>query len=251
MSVHPSAVVSSSAKVDDSASIGPFCIVGDHVEIGPECELVGHCVVLGPTRLGARNRVFPFATLGAAPQDLSYRSEPTELLIGDGNTFREGVTVHRGTTKDQGKTVVGSSCLIMAGAHIAHDCHVGSHVVLTNMATLGGHVRVEDAAVLGGHVAVAPLVRVGRAAFLAGGARVERDVPPFMIAAGDRARVRAPNRVGQRRIGIPAASRQALKQAYRMLWGSHGSVANLEQLERLFAEDPWVAELIRFVRREA
>lgn len=210
---------------------------------------MGHCVVLGPTRMGARNCVFPFAALGGAPQDLSYRSEATELVIGDENCFREGVTVHRGTCKDRSRTTIGSNCLFMAGSHVAHDCDVGCHVVITNMATLGGHVRVQDSAVLGGHVAVAPYVRVGRGAFLAGGARVERDAPPFMIVAGDRARVRAPNRVGQRRLGIPTESRQALKIAYRMLWGRNGSLENINALEQRFADDAWVLELLEFLSR--
>ncbi len=248
MAVHPTAIVSPRADLASTAEVGPFCVVGDDVVLSEGCHLLAHAVVLGPTRLGQGNRVFPFATLGAAPQDLSYRGEPTLLEVGNGNEFREGVTVHRGTVKGGGTTRLGSHSLFMTGSHVAHDCVVGSRVVLTNLATLGGHVTVADSAVLGGHVAVAPFVRVGRGAFIAGGARVERDVPPFMIAAGDRARIRAPNRVGQRRLGVPEDSRRALKAAFRLLWGRRGSFGALVELEARLGQDIWVAELIDFLR---
>src|SRR5262249_13787968 len=153
------------------------------------------------------NRIFPYATLGAPPQDKSHAGEATELVLGDDNVIREQATLHRGTAKGGGITRVGSRCLLMVGAHVAHDCELADDVVLTNLATLGGHVRVLANAVLGGHVAIAPFVRVGRGAFVAGGACVERDVPPFVIAAGDRARVRALNRVGLARMAVPDASR--------------------------------------------
>lgn len=246
MPVHPSAVVAPSARIAESAIIGPFCVVGDDVHLGSGTELIAHAVVMGPTRLGSNNRVFPFATLGGPPQDLSHGSEPTVLEVGDNNDFREGTTIHRGTVKGGGVTRIGNRCLLMAGSHVAHDCAVGDHVVLANLAALGGHVRLANNVVLGGQVAVAPFVRIGRGAFVAAGARVERDVPPFMIAAGDRARIRAPNRVGQKRLGIPEPSRQALKRAYRALWGKGGSVSALDDLSGRLGDDPWVREFIEF-----
>src|SRR5688572_21705814 len=158
--VHPSAVVEPGAELGSSVVIGPFSYVSKDVTIGDDSELVAHVTVLGPTRIGRRNRIFPYATVGAAPQDKSYAGERTELVLGDDNEIREQSTLHRGTTKGGGFTRVGSRCLLMVGAHLAHDCELGDDVVLTNLATLGGHVRVADNAVLGGLVAIAPFVRI-------------------------------------------------------------------------------------------
>jgi UDP-N-acetylglucosamine acyltransferase len=163
--------------------------------------------------------------------------------------FREQVSVHRGTDKGGGATRIADRCLLMVGAHVAHDCSVGSDVVLTNLATLGGHVVVESSVVCGGHVAVAPFVHLGRGCFVAGGAKVERDVPPFMIAQGDRARVRALNRVGLERLGTPEPSRAALAEAFRLLWRSKEPLAvALERVHAQLGEEPLVAELVAFLR---
>jgi UDP-N-acetylglucosamine acyltransferase len=246
--VHPSAVVERGAELDEGVVVGPFCYVGAGVELGAESELVAHASLFGPARFGNNTRVFPGATLGAPPQDKSHRGEPTRLETGDDNVFREQVTVHRGTERGGGVTRIGSRCLLMVGAHVAHDSKLEDDVVLTNLATLGGHVHVGRGATLGGHVAVAPFVRLGRACFIAGGAMVERDVPPFLIAAGDRARVRAVNRVGLARAGVSEASRRAIEAAYRMIWRS--GVPVLQGLAAARAElgtDPCVAELVAFV----
>jgi len=226
--------------------VGPLCHVAAGVRVGDGCELLGSVTLLGPgTRLGRRNRVFPGAVLGAPPQDRSHRGEPTVLEIGDDNEVREQVTIHRGTAKGGGATRVGSRCLFMVGAHVAHDAQVGDDVILTNLATLGGHVVVEPHVVCGGHVAVQPFVRLGRGCFLAGGARVERDVPPFVIAAGDRARVRALNAVGLERMGVPSASRAALERAFRILWHKGRPLSEGVRLARAeLAGDAYVEELL-------
>lgn len=243
--VHRTAVVDSGAVLADGVVVGPFCHVGSGVVIGPDTELVAHVVLQGPTRIGARNKIHPFACLGAPPQDRSWEGERTSLEIGDENVFREQVTVHRGTAKGGGTTRIGSRCLFMVGAHVAHDAEVGSDVTLTNLATLGGHVEVQDSAVLGGHVAVAPYVRLGRGSFLAGGARVENDVPPFVIAAGDRARVRALNKVGLERMGAPEHSRVVLERAFRMIWKSGEPIASgIVAARAELGHDPWVDELL-------
>jgi UDP-N-acetylglucosamine acyltransferase len=172
-------------------------------------------------------------------------------VIGNRNEFREHVTVHRGTEKGGGVTRIGSDNLVMVGAHIAHDCSIGDSVVLTNQVALGGHVEVQSNVVCGGLVAVAPFVRLGRGAFIAGGAMVERDVPPFMIASGDRARVRALNRVGLRRMGVPESSRRCLKRAVSTLFRSRDPLAvRLERVERELGADGYVQELIGFLRAE-
>ena len=217
--VHPSAVVDRSADLADGVVIGPLCHVGADVRLGSGTRLMAGAMVLGPTVLGARNVVFPYAVLGGEPQDKSYAGEPTRLVVGDDNVFREHVTVNRGTTKEAGVTVIGTGGLFMAGAHVAHDCVIGAGVILGNGTLLAGHVKVLDYVVTGGGVAVQPFVRVGESAFLAGGAMVERDVPPFVIAAGDRARVRGLNKVGLTRRGVEAASIRALRAAYTAWFG--------------------------------
>jgi UDP-N-acetylglucosamine acyltransferase len=213
-SVHPSAVVDPSATLGQDVVIGPFCHVGAGVVLGDGCHLVGSATVLGPTVLGARNVVHPYAVLGGAPQDKSHRGEPTRLVIGDDNVFREHVTVNRGTTKQDGVTRIGSGNLLMAGSHIAHDCVLGDGIILGNGTLLGGHVEVRDYVVSGGGVAIQPFVTIGTVAFLAGGAMIEREVPPFVIAAGDRARVRGLNKVGLRRRGVSPESLRALRTVY-------------------------------------
>jgi UDP-N-acetylglucosamine acyltransferase len=248
--VHPTAVVESGAVLGENVRVGAHCYVAADVELGAGTELCSHVSVLGPTRIGKHNQVFPFATLGAAPQDRSYAGEPTELVIGENNVIREQVTIHRGTVKGGGVTRVGSGCLLMVGAHVAHDCSLEDGVVLTNLSTLGGHVRIESFAVCGGLAAIAPFVRLGRACFVSGGAMVERDVPPFVIASGDRARVRALNRVGLKRLGVPEASRHALKRAFCVLFRSGATLdSRLRSVELELAADPFVSELVRFLRQ--
>jgi UDP-N-acetylglucosamine acyltransferase len=242
--IHPSAVVDRSAKLAADTVIGPYCVVGAQVVIGAGTELDSHAIVQGPTQIGARNRIRPFCCLGGPPQDKSWQGEPTQLEIGDDNEFREQVTVHRGTTKGGGLTRIGSRCLLMVGAHVAHDCRLGDEIVLANLTTLGGHVQLGDRVVCGGQVAVAPFVRLGRACFVAGGAMVERDVPPFVIAQGDRARVRALNKVGLRRMGVPADSVRALERAFRILFRSGQPLASaLIAVTSELSRDAYVAEL--------
>jgi UDP-N-acetylglucosamine acyltransferase len=242
--VHPSAVVDRSAQLADDVVIGPLCVVGSEVTIGAGSELVAHAVVLGPARIGARNRIHPFACLGGPPQDKSWLGEPTALEVGDDNQFREQVTVHRGTAKGGGLTRIGSRCLLMVGAHVAHDCEIGDDVVLANLSTLGGHVRLADRVVCGGHVAIAPFASLGRACFVAGGAMVERNLPAFVIAQGDRARVRALNKVGLRRMGVPQSSQRTLERAFRILFRSGQPLASaLGSVKAELLDDAYVAEL--------
>jgi UDP-N-acetylglucosamine acyltransferase len=250
--VHPSAVVDAGAVLGDGVVIGPLCHVGAGVELGAGTELVAQATVLGPARLGRDNRVYPHATLGAPPQDRSWAGEPTELVVGDNNVFRESVTVHRGTAKGGGVTRVGSDCLVMVGAHVAHDSVLADGVTLTNYTSLGGHVVVGERAVLGGHVAIAPFVRIGELSFAAGGPMIERDVPPFVIVAGDRARVRALNRVGLRRALVPDASQQALDRAFRILWRSGTPLAlAVPAAESECGADPYVRRLLEFIAARA
>jgi UDP-N-acetylglucosamine acyltransferase len=247
--IHPTAVVAGDGVLGDGVEIGPYCVVGESVSIGAGTSLLAHCVVTGPAEIGQRNVVHPFAVIGAPPQERGYGGEPTRVVIGDDNVIREHTTIHRGTLKGGGVTRVGSGGLFMVGVHVAHDVVIEDKVTLTNGTLLGGHVQVGAWVVTAGHVAVAQFVRVGESAFLAGGAMVERDVPPFMIAAGDRARVRAINRVGLIRRGVPESSRQAIKQAFKTLFMSHEPRAKaIEQVQATLGGDPYVARLVDFVR---
>lgn len=248
--IHPTAIVAESARIGIDVTIGPYAIVGDGVSLGEGTRLLGPCVIHGPTTIGARNVVHPYAVLGSDPQDRSYAGEPTELTIGDDNVFREHVTVHRGTKKDRGETRIGSGCLLMAAAHVAHDAVLGDNVTLTNGALLGGHVAIGNHVVIGGGAALAPFVRVGESAFVAGGSMVEIDVPPFVIAEGNRARVRSLNEVGLRRRGIPQESRRLLARAFRVLFRSGmPRVQALEVVRRELSSDGYVAKLVAFLDR--
>lgn len=246
--IHPTAVVSPRAKLADGVVVGPLCIVGDDVELGPHCQLLGSCTLIGPMRMGASNVVHPYAVLGGDPQDRTHAGEPTRLDIGARNVFREHVTVHRGTAKDRGATIIGSDGLFMASSHVAHDVLVGDGVTLANGTLLGGHVVVGDRVTTGGRAAVAPFVRIGEGAFVAAGAMVEIDVPPFVIVAGDRARVRALNRVGLRRQGVPDGSRRALAAAFRTLFAKASPRSeSLRAVPAELARDPYVQKLVSFL----
>jgi UDP-N-acetylglucosamine acyltransferase len=245
--VHPTAVVDPGAELADGVRVGPLCHVGAGVVLEQDTELVAQATVLGPARIGRRNRIYPHATLGAAPQDRSFEGEPTTLMVGEDNEFRECVTVHRGTPKGGGVTRIGSGCLFMVGSHVAHDCTIGDRVTLANVTSLGGHVVVGSRVVTGGHVAVAPFVRIGEIAFAAGGAMIERPVPPFVIVSGDRARVRGLNTVGLERAGVPEESRLALERAYQSLFrkGTPLAVA-VTEIDAALRCDPFVAKLLDF-----
>jgi len=246
--IHPTSVIEPGAVLGDDVVVGPFCFLGPGVELGAGTRLHSHVSLFGSTILGERNELWPHTTLGGAPQDRSYGGEATQLVIGDDNVFREQVTVHRGTDKGGGVTRLGSRCLLMVGSHVAHDCALGDGVILTNATTLGGHVQVGPGVVCGGQVAVAPLVRLGRSSFLAGGARVERDVPPFVIVAGDRARVRGLNLVGLERAGVGAESRQNLKRAFRLIWrDKRPRSSGIREAREQLAGDPFVDELLAFL----
>jgi len=228
-----------------------MCVIGPSVEIGADSQLTAHVVIEGPTKIGCHNIVYPFAAIGCAPQHRAHRDEPTTLEIGSHNTIREHVTIHRGTTVGAETTIVGSHCLIMVGAHIAHDVVIGNHVVLTNGTQLGGHVELGDYATAAGCVAVAPFVRIGESAFLAGNAMVERDVPPFLIAAGDRATLRAVNRVGVSNRAIDEASLACLRAAFHALFPLKGHINKLDANDPAaddLCKNPYVKLLVEFLR---
>ena len=249
MSVHPSAIVAAGAVVPDSCTIGPYCTIGPEVKLGEECNLISHVVVDGRTRLGARNIVYPFASVGVAPQDLKYRGEPTETVIGDDNTIRECVTISRGTEKGGGITRVGSGNLLMAYVHIGHDSHVGSQCILANAATLAGHVVIEDFATVGAFCPVHQFCTVGQYAFIGGGTIVTQDVLPFSKTSARREnKAFGVNSVGLERRGFSPERISALQKAFRLLLVSKlNTTQALEKMRGLEGED--VGLLIGFIER--
>ena len=221
MSIHPIAVIDPKAKVHASCEIGPYCVVGPDVEIGADCRLLSHVVVEGPTRIGERNRIFPFSSIGLAPQDLSYKGEPTRLEIGDDNEIREFVTINRGTVKGGGLTKVGSHILVMAYCHIAHDCQIGDHVLMANAATLGGHVTVEEWASVGALCPIHHFVRIGTHSIVGGGTTITQDVLPFSKTSASRdTHAYGLNTVGLERRGFSKERIRKLHHAYRVLLAS-------------------------------
>jgi UDP-N-acetylglucosamine acyltransferase len=221
--IHPTAIIDASAEIGANTEIGPYCVIGPEVILGEGCHLANHVTIAGPTRIGNGNRFFPYCSIGQRTQDLKYIGEPTFLVIGDHNSFREFCTVNRGTLPET-KTIIGSHGNFLAYSHIAHDCIVGDHVIFSNNGTLAGHVIVEDHAVIGGLCGVHQFCRIGKHAILGGCTKIVQDVPPYMIADGNPAEVRGINQVGLERRGFSPEEIRALREAYRLLCRSNLNV---------------------------
>ena len=248
--IHPQAIVHPSASIGRDVQIGAFSIVGEHVEIGDGTWVGPHVVINGPTRLGVGNRIFQFASIGEAPQDLKYGGEPTRLEIGDRNVIRECCTFSRGTVSGGGITRIGSDNLFMAYVHIAHDCQVGSHTIFANNASLAGHVEVGDYAILGGFTGIHQFCKVG-AHVMTGVATVSfKDSPPFLLVHGNTAKPYGLNLRGLKRRGFDEASLDALKKAYKSLYRAGLTLEEaVGEMQELAPRHPAVAELLSFVRR--
>jgi UDP-N-acetylglucosamine acyltransferase len=245
MAIDPRAVISPGASLAADVEVGAFSVIGPDVVIGAGTVIGPHVVVAGHTRIGAGNRIFQFASIGDAPQDKKYKGEPTRLEIGDRNVFREFTTVNRGTTHDKGVTRIGSDNLFMAYTHVAHDCVVGNHIVMANVATLGGHVEVGDHVIMGGLSAVHQFCRIGAHAFIANNAAVTRDVPPYIMAVGQPAEPHSVNATGLSRRGFSPQQVRNIKNAYRTLYRSDLKLADaVERLREAAASQP---ELVPFV----
>jgi len=248
--VHSTAVIDPRAELASDVVVGPYAVVDGPVRLGPGCVLHAHAVVMGHTTLGAGNQVFPGAVLGAPPQDLKHSGDVTTLVIGEGNAFREHVTVHPGTVKGGGITRVGSHGLFMVGCHVAHDCVVGDRVVLANHVLLAGHIKVGDRAILNGAVALHHFTSVGRLAYVGGLSRITQDIHPFTVVEGHPARVRGANKVGMQRAGLALASVEKVEEVIRSVFitkreGAHEALA---RAERELADEPLVLEFVASVR---
>jgi UDP-N-acetylglucosamine acyltransferase len=246
--IHPSAVINPKAKLGAGCEIGPYCIIGEHVMLGDKCKLHSHVVIDGHTKLGKENEIFPFASIGLKTQDLKWRGGITRTEIGDGNTFREYVTIHS-ATGDGEVTRVGSHNHILAYCHIAHNCTLGDRIIMSNVATLAGHVTVEDHAVIGGLAAIHQFCRIGKMAIIGGCSKVVQDVPPFMLADGNPAETRTVNKVGMERNGIAEEAQKALKFAYKILFRAQLTIPNaLMKIEKKLPPLPEIKHLVQFIR---
>jgi UDP-N-acetylglucosamine acyltransferase len=246
--IHATAIIHPQAQIGSGCEIGPYCVIGEHVTLGENCKLHSHVVLDGHTKLGRGNEVFPFTALGKKTQDLKYQGGVTRLEIGDRNVFREGVTVHC-ATRDGDATMIGSDNLLLTYVHIAHDCRLGNHIIMSGYAGLAGHVLVEDHAILGGYTAVHQFCRVGTFAMTGGCSRIPQDVTPFMIVEGNPAEARAVNKVGLERAGVSEAAQTALRTAHKIIFREGLMLAGaLAKIEAELPALPEVKHLVAFIR---
>ena len=247
--IHPTAIVHPNAKIAEGVEIGPFSVIGEQVVIGRDTKIASHVLVEGWTTIGERNQIHSFSSIGTPPQDIGYRGDETYLIIGNDNVIRECATVHRATTKEDRKTVIGDKNFLMAYSHVAHDCKLGNNIIMANSVALGGHIVIGDHAILGGIVAVHQFVKIGQYAIIGGQSAVSLDIPPYVSAAGNRAQLYGLNLVGLKRKGFSDTSIATLKKAYKILFrsGLTQDEATHRALED-FPDSPEVQVLVEFIR---
>jgi UDP-N-acetylglucosamine acyltransferase len=250
--IHPMAAVDPAARLGEGVSIGPFCTVGPDVVLGDGVRLISHVALAGRTRVGEGTTIYPFASIGNPPQDLKYKGEPSELIIGRNNRIREYVTMNPGTEGGGMLTQIGDGCLFMASSHVGHDCIVGNGVILANCVALGGHVTVGDHAIIGGLSAVKQFCRIGEHAMIGGMSGVENDVIPYGLVMGDRARLAGLNLIGLERRGFDRDDIRSLRSAYRMLFSPDGTFAErLEEVATAHPSNSMVDRVVGFIRERA
>ncbi len=246
--IQSTAQIASGAQLAEDIEIGHYAVIGPEVKIGQGTKVGDHCLITGNTTIGKNCQIFTGAVIGSIPQDVKYRGEETEIIIGDNNVIREYVTINLGTTAS-GKTVIGNNNLIMAYAHIAHDCVIGNHAIIANVGTLAGHIVIEDRAILGGLAAVHQFVRIGRLSIVGGCSKVIQDIPPYSMCDGHPARVRSLNKIGLERAGISKEAKMKLKHAFTILFNSGLTIAHaLKKVEAEVPPTPEVTHLISFIK---
>ena len=250
--IHSTAIVDDAAVLGEGVRIGPFCTVSAEAKLGDGVVLDSHVVVAGRTTIGPNNRIYPFAAIGTPPQDTKYAGEPSELILGANNVIREHVTMNPGTSGGGMVTRVGNNCLFMVGAHLAHDCQVGDHVILVNNVILGGHVVVQDHAILGGMSAVHQFVRIGRHAMIGGKSAIESDVIPYGSVLGNRAYLSGLNIIGLKRRDFSRDEIHGLRAAYRLLFAQEGTMQErLVDVAAMFADHEQVMEIVAFIQADS
>lgn len=246
--IHPTAIVEAGAELGAGVSVGPYCIVGAETRLDDGVELISHAVVTGRTRIGARTRIFPFASIGHRPQDLKYAGEASTLEIGADCTIREHVTINPGTAGGGMVTRVGDACLLMIGVHVGHDCILGNHVILSNNSGVAGHCVIDDYVIMSGHTGTVQFVHIGAHAFIGGMTKVERDVIPYGTVLGNPAVLSGINLVGLKRRGFDREAIHKLRAAYRMIFSSEGTLRErVEDAAQLFADEPLVQDVVAFI----
>ena len=246
--IHSTAVIHPNAQVGADCRIGPYCVIGEHVVLGERCQLHSHVVIDGHTALGCDNQIFPFASIGLQTQDLKWKGGVTRLQIGDRNTFRESVTIHSATS-DGDATIVGSDNHILAYSHIAHDCRLGNHIIMSNVGTLAGHVTVGDYAIVGGLAAIHQFCRIGTMSMIGGCSKIVQDVPPYMIVDGNPGETRTVNKVGIERNGVSEEAQDALRRAFKILFREGLTISNaVVKIEADLPPLPEVKHLLDFAR---
>ncbi len=250
--IHPTSIVSPKAQLGENVEIGPYCIIGDDVKIASSTVLKSHIVIEGDTEIGKNNLIYPFASIGLAPQDLKFSGEKSQVIIGDNNRIREHVTIHLGTKEGAMVTKVGNNCLLMVGVHVAHDCVVGDNVILANNATLAGHVEVGDNAVIGGLSAIHQFVRIGNGAMIGGMSGVESDVIPYGTVMGERAFLAGLNIIGMKRRGVAREDIHALRNFFKKVFTDNdaGFSTRVDNFAKDFSS-PLVQEVVKFIKTES
>lgn len=247
--IHPTAIIDSSAELDDDVSVGPYALIGADVQIQAGTEIGPHAVIKGPTRIGADNRIFQFASVGEDPQDKKYGGERTVLEIGHRNVIREFTTIHRGTIQEQGITRIGDDNLFMAYTHVAHDCMIGNRIIMANAASLAGHVQVDDFAILGGFTLVHQFCRIGLYSFSAMGSVISRDLPPYVMVGGRPTKPHGINTVGLERQGFSSEAIRQIKKAYKIIYKAGFKLDEAINLLRdMSAESPEIGPLVEFLQ---
>lgn len=248
--IHPLAQVSKDAELAPGVWVGPYCVVGAEVAIGSGTRLISHVVIDGRTTIGKENTIFPFSSIGMVPQDLKYHGEASSVVIGDNNTIRESVTIHRGTEGGGMVTRIGDHNLLMAYCHVAHDCHLGSRIIMANAANLAGHIVIEDGAIIGGLSGIHQFVRIGALAMVGGMSGVPKDVPPYVWASGNRAYLYGLNLEGLKRARFSPETISRLKKSYQILFRSNLPLKDaISKVEETIPSTPEIGHLLEFVRR--
>ena len=248
--IHKTSKVDSKAKISTSVKIDPYCVIGPNVEIDDDVIIHSHVNISGFTKIGKRNIIFPFASIGNDPQDLKYNGEKTKLIIGDNNKIREYVTVNPGTINGGGETIIGNNCLFMISSHVAHDCKVGNNVIIANNVPLGGHVKIEDNVVIGGNSAVQQFTRIGKMAMIGGMTGVLHDVIPYGLSTGNRNSLQGLNLIGLRRAKFENKDILGLSEAYKKIFATKNINENISKLNGSFQENPLVKNVIDFITKD-
>ena len=248
--IHKTAVIDKNARIDTNVEIGPYCVIGPNVEIGQDTKIQSHVSITGRTKIGKNNKVYPFASIGNDPQDLKYKGEKTELLIGDGNTIREYTTINTGTVGGGGLTKIGDNSLLMIGVHIAHDCIIGDNVVIANSAAIAGHAEIGDQVIIGGNCGVQQFTRIGKMAMIGGMTGVSRDVIPYGVSLGNRNYLDGINIIGLRRKKISNKDIICLSDAYKEIFKTESLNENLSKLNGNFKDNIYVQEIIDFINKD-